>query len=179
MDSWSLVSDRLKPSRHLRGCPAFSLIEVVVAIGIVSFAFLILLALVPMGIKSEETTASETSAVNLMNGLVSDFATTPLTVTSGGSVTTNTASGRMGIGPLPGSVTTAVCTTNYLTETQQVTNATSAQFRVIINYVPANTTSGAYSPPAALIQISWPAQASSANSQGLYESYVTFPPYAL
>ena len=159
---------------------AFSLVEVVLAIAIVSFSFLVLVALLPIGIKSEQTSSSESSAVNLMHSLVTDLATTPLT--NAGS-TNNTYSIRFGLTPLPGNLpssATPTVTTNYVTDDQQVTSATAAKYRVIINCYPANTNSGTYyTPPAALIQIFWPANAPTNSFQGSYESYATFPPYSL
>lgn len=159
-----------------RGPCAFSLIEVVLAIGIVSFAFLTLLALVPIGLNSEKTTVNETSAVNLMNSVVTDLAATPLV--NSGSPTTNTSSVRFGF-TLPVTVTSPTSITAYITENQQPTNAASAQYRVVMHYYPANMGSGTYAPPAVLIQISWPAEAASTNAQGVYESYATFPPSGL
>ena len=160
-----------RESRRPNCLVAFSLVEVVIALGIVSFALLTIVALLPLGLTSESNSNHETAAVDLMHGLVSDLALTPLA---------NTSSIRFGITPLPGNaINSTPPSTNYVTSDLQITNvASAATYRVVLHYYPANTSTGQLTPPGALIQIFWPA-VSQNSFQGSYESYTTFPTNSL
>jgi uncharacterized protein (TIGR02598 family) len=53
--------------------PAFSLVEVMIAIGVVAFALLSLLALLPLGLRIEKESAEESAAVNLLAAIRADL----------------------------------------------------------------------------------------------------------
>jgi len=154
----------------------FTLIEITMAIGIVSFAFMALIALFPMGLQSEKTSDNETSCINLMHSLIADIAATPVSKAGGA----NTASGRFGLAPLPANVTTPISVTTYFNDSQQKIAAAGAVYRVVMTYYPAKTTTaGAYASPGVLIQIFTPAASNFDASRYLYETYATFSPYSL
>jgi uncharacterized protein (TIGR02598 family) len=169
------------PSRGIFGprppARAFSLVEVVIALGIVSFAMLTLVALLPLGLKSEQASSNETSAINLMHAIVTDLSNTPTTNAAG--TTTNLTSYRYGI-PLPSTYTVTTVKTNsfYVTDNQQ-TNSAAGQstFYVACIYYPAitNVTTAPTAPLGINVQVFWPAAGGSTNYQGSVESYVTFP----
>lgn len=61
---------KLVPGKHrVRGRKALSLVEVVMAIGIVSFGLLLLVALLPVGLDSVEQGKTEEVAAELLNGV--------------------------------------------------------------------------------------------------------------
>jgi uncharacterized protein (TIGR02598 family) len=66
----------VKPHQGLRpfrvGIAAFSLVEVVVAMGVVTFALIVLLGLLPVGLKSNNDSLGESQAVNLIQALIAD-----------------------------------------------------------------------------------------------------------
>ena len=51
---------------------AFSLVEVVLAMGIIAFALIIMVGLLPVGLKSNSDSMVESQAVNLMQALIAD-----------------------------------------------------------------------------------------------------------
>jgi len=58
--------------RHPRGTMAFSLVEIVLAMGIIAFALIVLFALLPVGLKSNTDSIGESQAVNLLQALIAD-----------------------------------------------------------------------------------------------------------
>ena len=62
---------------------AFTLIEVVLAVGILSFALVAMAALLPIGLQSNRDSTEETQAVNLLQALVADRQAACLSGTSG------------------------------------------------------------------------------------------------
>jgi prepilin-type N-terminal cleavage/methylation domain-containing protein len=56
---------------------AFSLVEVIVALGIIAFALSILLALMPVGLRSANDTVQETLAANLAEKTFAEFRANP------------------------------------------------------------------------------------------------------
>ncbi len=56
----------------------FSLMEVVIAIGILSFAMIPLVGLIPMGLKNTKSSSEETHALNILTMVIQDFRYTPL-----------------------------------------------------------------------------------------------------
>lgn len=79
---------------------AFSLVEVVLALGIASFSLLLLLALLPTGIRSNRDSFEESEAVNILQTIIADRRVSPRGTNSstyGFPALTNTASIRTGI----------------------------------------------------------------------------------
>lgn len=68
----------------IRRAAAFSLVEVAIAIGIVAFVMLAVLALLPLGIKSNAISAEETRAVCILSAVEADLRNThPLAAVNG------------------------------------------------------------------------------------------------
>jgi type II secretory pathway pseudopilin PulG len=64
----------------------FSLVEVVLAIGIIAFAVLSVLALLPIGIRSNQISADETRAIGILTVLEADLRNTRPTATTQSSI---------------------------------------------------------------------------------------------
>jgi len=64
------------------GASAFTLIEVVIAVGILSFALVAVAALLPIGLQSNRDSTEETQAVNLLQSLIADRQAASLSGTS-------------------------------------------------------------------------------------------------
>ena len=174
---------------------AFSLIEVALALGIVAFAIVGLVALLPIGLKEAKNSTEEIQAINLITVLSSDLKNTPLG---------KSASSYFNLTPLPwalasgsnaaipnSSVVTGSNYTFYATSGQGIqTTSVGAHYRVTLQYVRApgqpNVTDGT-TPPAgspasfeALMTVSWPPSldpypTTGVKAQGLVEAYLTFP----
>ena len=159
---------RLARSRSYRpaGCPAdglprfqvsaFSLVEVTIALGIAGFCLVVLLGLIPAGMRNASTATEQTAAVGLLGAVVADLRETP------GSSNT---SAHFGITiPASGSATTA---TNYFSDDGQ-TNARSQSRYGVESTVTPQPNELAF----ARILIYWPAMAASTNAKGSIESVV-------
>jgi len=60
----------------IRYRPGFSLVEVVLAIGVMVFVIFTLLALLPLGLKSNQISAEETRAINILSVMEADLRNT-------------------------------------------------------------------------------------------------------
>src|SRR5438105_15196196 len=59
--------------RSLHGTTAFSLVEVTFALGVAAFCLLVLLGLLPTGVKTQQASAQQTIASQIMTVLLSDL----------------------------------------------------------------------------------------------------------
>ncbi|HEY8967408.1 MAG TPA: hypothetical protein VIM58_13240 [Candidatus Methylacidiphilales bacterium] len=123
----------------------FNLIEVVVALGLFSFALVAILVLLPVGLNLNRESQDETFTVDALSALAGDRLATPLALPS--------KSYR-----LPAlSGTNGVSTVLYLNDRYAVTNRAAALYRVDATFTaPA---SGSLSPWLMHCRISWPAAA--------------------
>lgn len=174
--------------------PGFSLVEVVVAIGILTFAIIGLVSMLPLGLNLAQNSTEESQAANLISAIASDLKSTPQT---------ETASTYFKIGPLPWQTigTGGIAPSSTIQvgkdytyffadgQTSVPTSADKALYRLTLRYtrvpgqpdpmsadpVPAGTTI------EALVVVSWPAAVSAlpaagkASSQGQVDAYLTFP----
>ncbi len=139
---------------------AFSLVEVVIAIGIASFCLVAMLGLIPSGMKAVRASTEQTAATSLMMAIASDLRTTP---------SSNTISSQFGITiPSSGGNTNTI----YLNEDGS-TNASAASSRYAVSVTLSNS-ANATALTSALIQIWWPAAAQLTNAQGSIETVTAF-----
>jgi len=138
---------------------AFSLVEVVLAIGIMAFGLIVIIGLLPMGLKSNRDSAEESQAVNIMQAVIADRQSTDYSLPSA-IYAIPAISGSMAI-----SSTTNVC---FISESGSV-YASGTQVpqdaRYRVNYTLYSGTgvlsSGSYPPVIDAymnIRVSWPAQ---------------------
>lgn len=151
---------------------AFSLVEVVLAMGIISFALIILFALLPVGLKSNNDSLGESQAVNLLQALIADRQAT--------AYSTNSALYNL---PAVTNITSQVTGSLYVMEDALTTNAqpAAARYRVSYTIYPAtNNFSGATNypvtgPPQPVsinFKVSWPA--AQTNHPSSVETVATF-----
>jgi type II secretory pathway pseudopilin PulG len=137
----------MKPSRR-----AFTLIEVVLAMGVLTFAVLMLLALVPAGLQTNRDTREESMATNLIAAMIADWRAI--------GVTTNAST----VFKFPHLNTGAGSTnTLWIGESGQSVVAASARYRVAYRLTPPP--SGSCLPYYVDFTVSWPAQATNAVSK--------------
>lgn len=129
---------------------AFSLIEVVLALGIITFSFLILIALISLGLNSNRLAHEQIIALNLCRQIESDLKATP---------STNSVSPLYAIAvPSVGVTNTTVLYDSYSSSTTSFGSvATNSQYRFTITLTGPPTTSP-NDPVNAQIQATWPAQ---------------------
>jgi uncharacterized protein (TIGR02598 family) len=151
---------------------AFSLVEVVTSLAIVSFALLVIVALLPMGLQSTRDTIEETGAVNALSAIIADRQATSLTNASQ-------------VYQLPALTTSMSVTTDYFGVASDNTspattgsphNLTGTQYRVDYTVIPPTSTADGVilnDPYRIYFRISWPALAATPTS--FVEAVATFP----
>jgi len=147
---------------------AFSLVEVVMAIGIVAFAIMGVVAMLPVGLKEARNATEEIRAANLSSLVAEDLKSLP---------STNSATPILGLSPLPGAAGMQT-NTNYVFFASDagllVSSVADARYRITLRYtrnVPLAAIEG-------LLVVSWPPGAapfaSSNRPLGQVETYLTF-----
>jgi type II secretory pathway pseudopilin PulG len=138
---------------------AFSLVEVILALGVVSFALLGMVALLPIGIQATRESLEETGAINLLSEVVADRKAASGTVMSP----------LYRIAPLnvAGSNSFGVTATNTVS-----TGFTGSLYRVTYVVVPP---AAGPNPYQIYFKISWPVGEPSASATSYVEAAVTVP----
>ena len=145
--------------RPHHGIAAFSLVEVVLAMGVVAFGLIVIVALLPIGLKSNRDSIEESQAVNLLQALVADRHAAGY----------GTASPVYNL-PALANVTQPITGSLYLMADAVTTNAVAANARYRVTYTvypSTNTWATATNFPAAgppqpvtiSFQVGWPAAA--------------------
>jgi uncharacterized protein (TIGR02598 family) len=137
---------------------SFSLIEVTLALGVVSFALLALFGLLPVGLKENQNSTSQTAATSIATALIADLRATPKA---------NPTSGRFGI-------TFDIPKTLYVDSEGNfsITLTPTARYRATVTF-PASPP-GAKSATFANIKVTWPAAAAVTNVSGTCEMFAAF-----
>ena len=160
----------------LRG---FSLVEVVMAIGLVAFVLVSLMALLPLGIKVNKTSAEETRAVNILTSLEADLRNTRSTNSLFGfplPYVTN-AAGKTTFNPTN---TTNTFATTGIQENETPGTIASGRYQASVIYT-TTPPAGSLLPVEARLIVNWPASTNTlphdlvSKSQGYVETFVSFP----
>lgn len=144
----------------------FSLVEVVIAIGITSFCLIAIFGLLPVGINATNNSVRQTAASGLGTSILEDLVTL--------AASTNSIASRYGL-TFP---TNGPAQTNelFLSEDGEITSLALANYRATLVLSP-DTTSSAH-PVFCRVMITWPAQANVEQKQyaGSYEAVTTLLP---
>lgn len=139
-----------------RSQSAFSLVEVSIALGIVSFCLVALIGLLPAGINNNRSSNEETAAVNLLTAVVSDLRSTAKTAA---------ASPRFGI-------STTSSTTLFFAEDGTPGSADQSRFRVQTTLT-APSANQDQTATVGHILVSWPAaQSDPDKAAGFVEAFI-------
>jgi uncharacterized protein (TIGR02598 family) len=136
------------PSRGWKG--GFSLVEVVLSLGIITFCSVTLVALIPVGLNANKASREQITALNLCSSIESDLKATP---------STGTKSPLYLIAmPAAGATTTATLYDTYSSSTTSfgTTVQASSRYRFTITLAGPATTSP-NDPVNVKIQATWPA----------------------
>jgi uncharacterized protein (TIGR02598 family) len=136
--------------------PAFSLIEVTLALGVAAFCLIAVFGLMPVGVQTNRNASSQTAATNIIAAVVADLRATP---------STNSTSTQYGI-------TFGTNTTLYFDSAGQFSPSLGTNSGYQLNV----TWNG--SPPSGLryadLKVTWPAAAAPANASGSTELFAAF-----
>lgn len=139
--------------RTVRG---FSLVEVVIALGVISFAVMALINLLPVGLETSWSASQQTAAANVATAILSDLTLSASPAFKG------TSSTRFAL-PV---------NTNYTNTIPATLLPAAANFRV---GVVIGSPSAALQPRPVRILVTWPAAAIPANAAGSYEVFTFLP----
>ena len=143
--------------------PAFSLVEVTLALGVAGIALLALLGLLPLGQQIGRNAAEETAAPKLLTAVAAD-----LRLTAG----TMAASPLFGI-EIPANSDAGVTTIFLTGDGEPSTGITpTSRYRLTVLFSP--NAAGIAGATFASLKLSWPAAADPAKAAGSAESFVGF-----
>lgn len=152
----------------------FSLVEIVMALGIVSIAFVAIFGMLPLGFTSNRVAVDQTMGTSIAAAIAADLRNSPVTSGSTGIAFTSGTTGMFGIELTSGSAAI------YLNESGGPYSASTTFVSGTSRYVAAittGTTSGNNNIPYAQVNITWPAlptvTASTQYAQGKITLFVT------
>jgi uncharacterized protein (TIGR02598 family) len=148
---------RLSTAKRKSG-PAFSLVEVTLALGVAGFCLLAILGLLQTGLTNEKVTVGQTAAAGILSAVYSDIVSTRLTnpISPNFQVSLNNQ-------------TLVTPQTIYFAETGWTNRAgqapgTNSRYRVSVGVQSTNT-----GPTPVRILVTWPAAADPTNASGSVE----------
>jgi uncharacterized protein (TIGR02598 family) len=143
-----IASRRLRAANH----SAFSLVEVVIALGVVSFALIAVFGLLPTGLKTVKNANEQAAAANVL-GAIADAVRNAST--NGSATTYSNSIAGQGIGYTLGGAATTINLNNLTLEGGAANNFSARLKAVVVITPPLSTTI----PGRALISVAWPPQA--------------------
>ena len=173
-----------------RACKGFSMVEVALALGVMAFAFLTLVALLPAGVKTNQISVEETRAVFILTALDADLRNTHPAANGGQSLIFGlplpwqwdavTGARSFSAAAVSGGVNTIGLKDNE--KITAISGESRARFQVSVVYLPRQSAGDLQSTQARLI-VNWP-PLSTANTadltdpakvSGFVETIVSFP----
>ena len=149
-------------SRRSYYSAGFSLVEVTLALGVAAFCLITLFGLLPLGVKTNQTSISQTAAAALLSSVMADLRATPKT-----SLTSRQYEITLGTPKV----------LYFDAEGRSVSptdpNA-SPRYRVTITFHPSSV--GAFAPAFAGLKVTWPALVDPATTtpMGFVETFAAF-----
>jgi len=146
---------------------AFSLVEVTMALGVVSFCLLALCGLLPIGLRTNQASVEQTVANGIFSSVIADLRATPM---ASGTLS-GTSTQQFAI-PIPAGPTTPGTSTLYFTGDGQVTSSQSlARYLLTVTFV-SNKSSTVRTATLANMVLSWPAAANPSLANGSAQTFV-------
>jgi uncharacterized protein (TIGR02598 family) len=162
--------------RCSRRAPAFSLVEVTLALGIAAFCLIAVIGIIPVGVQTNRNATSQTAATNIMAAVVSDLRATPgaTNTSSQFGITFGTNATRYFDGTGACSCDSAgLQRFNSSTGSCSLTWNPALQLRYKLNITWSDSGSGTKLRYADL-KVTWPAAATVANASGSTEMFAAF-----
>ena len=160
----------------------FSLVEIVLVIGIASFALLAVVGLLPVGMQSSQNAREQAAAANVMNSIANALRNAEKNVNSDGTLKfSNSLAGQTFEYKIGDTQVTVAWDTLDLNGQSTTSNSTPARFKARLVITPPATST---STGKAVISIAWPAQAPNiswngsawTNAQGQITTAIQFIP---
>lgn len=142
-------------SNHLSG---FSLVEVVLAIGIVAFALIAIVALVPMSLRLAGESEDETRAANLLGAIIAERQSTPI----------SKFTERFKLEALTNAAGSSLTNSFGITDDGEYSGSDMGKARYRVSYTIKYPPNGRADPCILWLRVSWPAQ--NTNSPGFLET---------
>ena len=139
--------------------PAFSLVELTLALGVAAFCLLAVFGLMPVGVQTNRNATSQTAAANVLAAVIADLRATPKA---------NTTSAQFGItfGTNPPPL--------YFDGSGQFATSLGTNSRYQLNLAWNVTGACSAALPCADLKVTWPAAAIPANATGSAEVFAAF-----
>lgn len=166
----------------VKGDRGFTLAEIAVALGIFSFALVSMLGMLSVGLKNTRKATIQTSASNVMAGIVSDIKASKISIaTSSGSDTLTFLSPKLGISADLDKKTSTVSSGSisprmplYISESCSLVSTSSPE--ILQKVYSVDITAGAIGVPAVRVRLEWPAiRPSNSRPEGFLETLVPLP----
>ncbi len=148
---------------HSKRNSSFSLVEVVLAIGVAAFVLIAIVGMLPVGLKSINESVDESRAINILSSIIADRFSTPFSKVSQ-------------IYGLPALTNTLIQpATNFfgITDDDQFSDTDLSKARYRVDYIISPPVTGRRDPYQAWFKVSWPAK--NTNSIEKMEVVVAFP----
>ena len=154
---------------------AFSLVELVLAIGVAGFCLIAVFGLLPIGVQTNRAATSQTAAAGILVSIEADLRATPPTAPVRGGATTSVQYQLS----IPGNPVTSATTLPPLYFTQEgtfsPTREPQSRYRATVTFLPNDLGSAsARTATRAYIKVSWPAADDSSIVAGSSETFASF-----
>jgi uncharacterized protein (TIGR02598 family) len=144
--------------RFLKPASGFSLVEVVLALGVGAFCLIAVFGLLPVGVQTNRNATSQTAATGILASVIADLRATPT-----GSVTSTQYQ-----------ITFGTSKTLYFDGAGQVATSLSPTSRCRLDVTFPQNEGFTHSPTYADLKVTWPAAATLANASGSTEMFAAF-----
>ena len=150
----------------------FSLIEVVLALAVFSFAVIAVVGLVPSGLVSLQSSSADSLALNVLQDISQDIA-----LTTQAPVTSRTSPRYKIPVPIPSTATPPSPLTYYFNDGGVLAASnTTARYKVTVTIIPPGAIAGggAYQATQVYLRATWPAAAKPGTEAGGVDLYSSF-----
>lgn len=137
---------------------SFSLVEVVVALGVTAFCLIAVFGLLPVGLKANQNSISQTAATSILSAVIADLRATP-----------RNAAASVQFGVIFGSETTL-----YFDNEGRPSSSLSPNSRYQLKIIFPSNGSGTTAATFAGLRVTWPAAATPDNALGSSEMFAAF-----
>ncbi len=159
--------------RQARSIEAFSLVEVVLALGVTIFCLIVLFGLLSIGLRSNRSTIEQAGATSILSAVVADLYATPQTVPPGAA--TKSLQYKITIPANPVTSSGTLTTLFFPANGQLSTNATAVNsaYRLTVTSIAPSSGGGGRTATFLDLLVSWPASVNTNAAAGTVETFVS------
>ncbi|SDT94251.1 hypothetical protein SAMN05444156_0938 [Verrucomicrobium sp. GAS474] len=129
------------------------MVEIMMSLGVLAFAILMLIALIPLGLRTNSDTRQESTSVNIIGTMIADWKAVGLTTNQTPVFKLPALS--------PGKVVSDVL---WVGADGAIANKADSRYRVAYRVTPPSSSSS-FAPYYVAVTVSWPAQAATPNGK--------------